>query len=209
MIDERLEEQASLHVLGALSPEEAREFQEILHRNPELQAFVSRLSQATGALAGAIPVVEPPPQLRAKILAQIAGPQKMLTLPERKTGLLNWLPWAFATGLAVVCMMLFAQDRRLRDQLSTQAATIHSLNALANSLQTATNDLRQAVLALQETNRLANMKIAMLNSLLADAPTAVAVTLWDESKQEGVFVVQHLKSLPPNKDYQLWVMEKY
>ncbi len=207
MIDERLEEQASLHVLGALSPEEAREFQEILHRNPELQAFVSRLSQATGALAGAIPVVEPPPQLRAKILAQIAGPQKMLTLPERKTGLLNWLPWAFATGLAVVCMMLFAQDRRLRDQLSTQAATIHSLNALANSLQTATNDLRQAVLALQETNRLANMKIAMLNSLLADAPTAVAVTLWDESKQEGVFVVQHLKSLPPNKDYQLWVME--
>ena len=48
----------------------------------------------------------------------------------------------------------------------------------------------------------------MLNSLLADAPTAVAVTLWDDHKQEGVFVVQHLKTLPPDRDYQLWVLDK-
>ena len=74
-------------------------------------------------------------------------------------------------------------------------------------MQSATNDLQQTVLALQATNRLTNMKIAMLNSLLADAPLAVAVSLWDDSKQEGVFVVQHLKTLPPERDYQLWVLD--
>ena len=207
MIDERMEEQASLHVLGALAPEEALEFKKKMQSDPELQAFVASLSPATGAVAGAIPLVEPPPQLRAKILAQAGGPQKIISLPPQKLGWRNWLPWALATGLAAVCMMLFAQDSQLKQEVNAQAEKINSLNVLASSLTAATNDLQQTVAALKETNRLANLKIAMLNSLLADSPTAIAVTLWDESKQEGVFVAQHLKALPPGRDYQLWVME--
>ena len=63
------------------------------------------------------------------------------------------------------------------------------------------------MLALQETNRLANLRIAMLDSLLADAPKAIAVSLWDNAKQEGVFVAQNLKPLPADRDYQLWVLD--
>jgi anti-sigma-K factor RskA len=245
-----MEEKAALHVLGALTPEEAREFKAALRQNPELKEFVARLSTATGAVAGAVPTVEPPPQLRAKILAQVAEPQKIISLPARKTGFLNWLPWAFAACLAVLGIVLFAQDSRLRQQagaqknqigslialavglqsatndlsqsvlaleatnrladitISSQSEKINSLTALAAALSAATNDLQQAVFALRETNRLANLKIAMLNSLIADAPTAVAVTLWDDAKQEGVFVVQHLKTLPADRDYQLWVLDK-
>lgn len=250
MIDERMEEKAALHVLGALTPAEAREFKAAMRQDPELKVFVSTLTVSVGALAGAVPAVEPPPQLRAKILAQVAEPQKMISLPERKTGFLNWLPWVFATGVAVLCMVLFAQDSSLRQKNTAQTDKINSLNSLAENLQTATNelqknvltlqeaarqlnatitgqseqisslttlattlqavtnDLQQTVFALQATNRLANLKIAMLNSLLADAPTAVAVTLWDDAKQEGVFVVQHLKTLPADRDYQLWVLDK-
>jgi anti-sigma-K factor RskA len=207
MMDERREEQAALHVLGALSEAEANEFKQAMEADAELKQFVARLTTASGALAGAVTMAEPPPQLRAKILAQVGERQKTITLPERQTGFLNWLPWAFAAGLAVLCLGLFAQDTRLRQQVSTQENQITSLTALARTLQLATNDLQQAVLALQATNRLASLKIAMLNSLLADEPTAVAVTLWDDSKQEGVFVVQHLKALPADKDYQLWVMD--
>lgn len=75
MINERLEEQASLHVLGALTEAEAREFKQQMRADPELQSYVSRLSVATEAVAGATPRVEPPAQLRAKILAQIGGPR--------------------------------------------------------------------------------------------------------------------------------------
>jgi anti-sigma-K factor RskA len=74
-------------------------------------------------------------------------------------------------------------------------------------LSSSTNDLQQSVLALQKNNRLANLKIAMLNSLLAEAPRTVAVSLWDESSQEGVFVVENLKTLPADRDYQLWVLD--
>lgn len=207
MIDERMEEKAALHVLGALTPQEAREFKRAMQADAELKNFVAGLTTATGALAGALPLVEPPPQLRAKILAQVGAPQKIISLPERKRGLFSWLPWSLATCLAVLCLVLFAQDSQLRKQVGAQAQRISSLDQLAQSLAAATNDLQRAVFALQETNRLANLKIAMLNSLVADAPKTVAVTLWDDAKQEGVFVVQNLKTLPADRDYQLWVLD--
>jgi anti-sigma-K factor RskA len=234
-----------------------------LAADPELQAYVARLTAATGALAGAVPAVEPPPQLRAKVLAQVAPQQKMVTLPERKSGFALWLPWSLATCLAILCLLLSAQDSRLKNSLASQSQQINGLSQLAQSLQSATNDLQQTVtsqglqigdlnrlaqtlesatndlqhtvfaqgeqisdlnrlaealqsatndlqktvFALQETNRLASLRIAMLNSLLSDEPKAVAVSLWDNSKQEGVFVVQNLKPLPVDRDYQLWVLD--
>jgi anti-sigma-K factor RskA len=35
----------------------------------------------------------------------------------------------------------------------------------------------------------------------------VAVSLWDEKNQTGVFVVQNLKPPAKDKDYQLWVID--
>ncbi len=43
MIEERMEEQASLYVLGVLTPEETRVFEEALGRDAELQQFVATL----------------------------------------------------------------------------------------------------------------------------------------------------------------------
>lgn len=207
MIDERMEEQASLHVLGALNDQEAAEFKKAMHADPELQAYVARLSVATGALAGSVPATEPPPQLRAKVLAQVAPKQKVVTLPERRAFFFNPLGWAFAVCLLVLYVMLSTRNGQLHDTVSAQAKQINDLNQVALSLQAVTNNLEQTVLALQETNRLANLKIAMLNSLVADAPKTVAVSLWDDAKQQGVFVVENLKQLPADRDYQLWVLD--
>jgi anti-sigma-K factor RskA len=193
--------------LGALSPVEAREFKAAMQANPELKEFVASLSTATGALAGSVSMTEPPPQLRAKILAQVAPPQKIVSLPERKSFWLAWLPWSLAACLAILCLALFAQIKFLRLQADEQRLRADSIEVFAQSLQTATNDLQQAVVTLRESNRLANLKIAMLNSIVADAPKAVAVSLWDNEKQDGVFVAENLKPLPADKDYQLWVLE--
>ena len=208
MIDERMEEQASLHVLGALTPDEAREFKQAMQADPELQKFVARLSTATGALAGSIGAAEPPPQLRAKILAQVREKQKIISLPERKTGFASWLPWSLAAGFAALCIMLNVQDAQLRKTVGDQTQQINNLKQFAQSLSAATNNLQQTVLALQETNRLANFRIAMLNSLVAGAPKAIAVSLWDNEKQNGVLVVQNLKALAADRDYELWVMDE-
>jgi anti-sigma-K factor RskA len=208
MMDERLEEQAALHVLGALTDAEAREFKQKLHADQELKEYVARLSTATGAVAGAVPAVEPPPRLRAEILARIAPLQKGHFLPERKLNPLTWLPWALGAALAALCIVLSMQDSRLRGTVREQAQQINSLNELAQSLSAATNTLQETVLALQGTNRLASLRIAMLNSLAADAPKAIAVSLWDNEKQNGVLVAQNLQALPVGKDYELWVMDE-
>lgn len=71
MIDERLQEQASLHVLGALSPTEASEFKQAMRSDAELKAFVGTLTSSVGALAGAVAISAPPPRLREKILARV------------------------------------------------------------------------------------------------------------------------------------------
>ncbi|HSY17006.1 MAG TPA: anti-sigma factor [Candidatus Acidoferrales bacterium] len=207
MIDERMEEQASLHVLGALTPEEAAQFKATMAADPELQAYVARLSVATGALAGSVPAAEPPPQLRAKILAQVAEKQKIVTLPERTVRPFLWWGWSLAFGLGVVLVVLNLHVQPLREKVAVQARQITDLNQLVQTLEAATNNLQQTVLALQETNRLAGLRIAMLSSLLTDSPKAVAVSLWDDTKQEGVFVVQNLKPLPADRDYQLWVLD--
>jgi len=81
------------------------------------------------------------------------------------------------------------------------------LDQLADQLRGATNQLSQTVASLQSATKLADVRIALLSSLLSDDPKAVAVSLWDNQQQSGVFVVQNLKPLPADRDYQLWVID--
>ena len=207
IIDERMEELASLYVIGALTGPELAEFQAALQASPKMQQFLAGLQPAVEAVAGSIPVVAPPPELRAKILARVA-PQKVVTLPERSFPAALWWLRAIATGLAALCIVLLLDDRQLHQTISAQNRQISELQQLAQTLQSATNSLNQTVLSLRESNRLANVRITMLNSLLADAPKMEAVTLWDYQSAGGVLVVQNFKNLPPDKDYELWVMDE-
>ncbi len=70
MMDERMEQQAALHVLGALTETEAREFKQAMQADPEIKEFVASLSKATGPLAGSAPMAQPPAQLRESILSK-------------------------------------------------------------------------------------------------------------------------------------------
>ena len=210
MIEERMEEQASLYVLGGLTPEETRAFETAMSRDAELQQLVAALRLSRDALAGSLPQVTPSPALKQKILAQITAQEKVVPMPsrvERSTGWTIWLPWALAACLAIVCAISLSQQKTLSQKNGEQAKQLAELNQIADSLHNETQDLKQAVAALQETNRLATLRIAMLNSMLADSPKAVAVSLWDNQQQRGVFVVQNLKPLPVDRDYQLWVLD--
>lgn len=213
MISDRLQEQASLYVLGALPPGEHLEFENTLQRDPELQKFVTGLLAARDAVAGNIPAAAPSDGLKQRLMAALdteEKPAKVLRAQSSSPNLLGLLlPWAL-TVTAVVLLVIGYHDRGvLNDQLQTQSARIDELNRLADELRGQTNSLQQTVVALQETNRLASVRIALLGSLLNDSPKAVAVSLWDNQQQSGVFVVQNLKPLPADRDYQLWVIDPH
>lgn len=54
---------------------------------------------------------------------------------------------------------------------------------------------------------IASLKITTLASMLDNSPQALAVAVWDPTKQDGLLKVQKLPALAANQDYQLWVVD--
>jgi len=71
MINEQQQEQASLYVLGALTPAEERTFEADVRANTELRELVHSLQRTSGLLAMTSPAVPPPSRLRDRVLRRI------------------------------------------------------------------------------------------------------------------------------------------
>ncbi len=204
MIDERLEELAGLYVLEALNPAEKREFEAALQHDAELRALVDSLRGVRDAVAGAVPPAEPSPRLKQRLMAEVSLRNRPASPEPRRQSpggwLAFWLPWGMAAASVALAINLYVQKGELNRQVS-------QLDQLADSLRNTTNSLQQAVASLNETNRMDGLRIALLGTLLSDSPKSVAVSLWDNRQQAGVFMVQNLKPLPADRDYQLWVID--
>ncbi len=112
MIDEQMEEMASLYVLGELKAEQTARFEAELLGSTELQDHVSALQEDFATLALAAPMVRPPAGLRARLIQQFHAenqPSKVIRV--------SFLPWAIAAALAVASTFLFLQETRLKKQL--------------------------------------------------------------------------------------------
>jgi anti-sigma-K factor RskA len=232
VIDEGMQEQAAAYALGALDDNETRAFEVSLRVDPELRALVRELRSVTEALAGTAPALEPPAAVKARLLLEIdprqpaapkSTPERPISTPASAAasapvsapiGVLPlsraanpWIPWAIAAALALVSLAFLWQSAGLRSQLAAQANRINELTVSAELARSETTDLRQAVAKLRESNRLASFRIALLDSLLAASPKTIAVSVWDNERQDGVFIVRNLKPLPSDKDYQLWIID--
>jgi len=76
--DERLREDAAAWLLGALSDEEAQEFERRLETSAAARAEVEGLREAADALPYAVEAVGPPPELRARIMAIVEAEAEVL-----------------------------------------------------------------------------------------------------------------------------------
>jgi anti-sigma-K factor RskA len=230
VIDETMQERAAAYALGALDENEARAFEGALRVDPELRALVRELRSVAEALAGTAPALEPPAAVKARVLLAIdeRGAAGAKRVPEPPTATRTatpigtigttlgappaaqargWIPWAVAAAMALVSLAFYWQSAGLRAQLAAQAGHINELMASAELARSESADLRQTVAKLRESNRLASFRIALLDSLLAASPKTIAVSVWDNERQDGVFIVRNLKPLPSDKDYQLWIID--
>lgn len=142
--------------------------------------------------------------------------------PEGKSGtgtvgplpLLAWLPWMAAGGFALLAGFLgqayFAarseivglrergalaeiENKSLRQQI--EAERILSGRRISDLLATP-----------RAQDRLAGLQVVLLVSPGGLNPSGLAVAVWDPDRQEGEFAISHLPPLPPDKDYQLWIV---
>lgn len=124
MMNEELEQQASLYALGLLEGEENSAFGAQLAANEELRAFVDAMQETAAHLAYGTPLRQPPAHLESRIRAAIHT--EPTTITHRSTSL-NWLPWALAAGLAVASVFLLADRAATKKEL----AELRSRNAFA------------------------------------------------------------------------------
>ncbi len=81
MISEQHQDQASLYVLGALTPEEHRAFESEFPKDGELRDLVFELQRAVGLVAKSVPQATIPPLLKTKILERIASSKEIPSAP--------------------------------------------------------------------------------------------------------------------------------
>ncbi len=93
-----------------------------------------------------------------------------------------------------------AEARDLQQKLATAQTALAARDAAAV-------ELTAKLAAAEKANSLGQARIALLGSLIKDRPKAVAVSVWNQSSQDGVLVVENLPALPKGKDYQLWVID--
>jgi anti-sigma-K factor RskA len=208
VIDEPMQEQASLYALGALDAQQTQAFEAAVRDNPELGALVRELHAVMEALAGTVPALEPPASVKARLLMQSSGQGWSQPQSARGNGpAISWIPWAVAAALGVVTFGSLWQSTSLRSTISAQARRIEELGMSLEVAQSESGHLRQTVAKLRQSNQVAAVRIALLSSLVAADPKAVAVSVWDNDRQDGVFIVKNLKPAPTDKDYQLWIID--
>ncbi|HEV8612803.1 MAG TPA: anti-sigma factor [Gemmatimonadales bacterium] len=121
MIDKRTETQASLYVLGALPPVEARAFEADLRADPKLRLLVKELRGTAGAKVAAFPQADPPPGLQQRVPSAIdhrpAAPAGGIAPDDGSSASwAGWTPWALAACFAILCVALVSIGRSLREQ---------------------------------------------------------------------------------------------
>jgi anti-sigma-K factor RskA len=225
MIDEHQEELAALHAFGLLEGADREQFESELARNPELQRLVADLRLSSTALAHTAPDVEPPAELKARVLSSVSGLGKGTDLraavlaPGNVVAFRAWIPWLAAACIAMAAVW----SERLYVRAESENAALREQQRVAQlALDDARSQLIDAQKLLTQSGRkiaelnanlraegdLAHFKIATLASMLGNSPAALAVAVWDPTREEGVLAVSKLPALATEKDYQLWVIDK-
>jgi anti-sigma-K factor RskA len=207
-------DQAAAYALGALTADERKAFEAHLATCAECTAEVRSLMPAAAALAEAVPQVEPPAALRARVLTyatrsalplehRAATPISTAAVPKgRASTLPSWL--AVAASLAVAAG-LGVYAFQLRDRVETLEARLQDALAraetsegqLANAVRVSTQAQTQiAVLTAPDVTR-----VDLAGQPVAPAASARAFL----SRSRGV--VLSASNMPPLQagfTYQLW-----
>ncbi len=183
---ERFEDLKDSYVLGALPEEEHLEFERYLVAHPELQAEIEDMGAFAGLLALSVPELEPPPELRRRIMATVEAEAAHPDTSRR-----SWLAGLWeAVG---------ARDLAL----AAAAVLVVGLFSWSMLLQGEVKDLQGRVQSLQSQPQGPQM-IALGGAGTKQGARAELVTLEGD---RAVLVAENMPPVPKGKTYQIWVIK--
>lgn len=195
---------------GALDAGERDDLEQHLATGcPRCAGAYAEAAAVVSHLAYAAPAVEPSPQLRARILAQVAQETTTVSPPAWNVAQLaprrRWVVPTVAAGLAATVTAaallwpllgerqhLLGTIARQSDQLAQQDAQIEQLEAAAAGAR--------RVQSLLASNRLDVIPLGGT----ALQPKAGGRVLWDRNANRWHVVVTAMQPLPTGRTYELW-----
>ncbi|MDY0816606.1 anti-sigma factor domain-containing protein [Kitasatospora purpeofusca] len=178
------------YAVHALSEQERAAFERHLARCPACAQEVAEF-EATAARLGAAESVEPPPALKARVLAGLGG-IRQLPPPTATAGRLRrvsrpaprWPRTAVAACLALAAALgaLAVQQHDRAGRAEARADRQREEQATVSGLLTA-SDARTSTAA---------------------SGAAVATVVWSAARGQAAFLVAGMPVLPPGRTYQLW-----
>jgi anti-sigma-K factor RskA len=214
-----LHDLATLLPLGGLSPEDERRIEEHLRAGcAECEAKLREGAEVADALAEGVPRVEPSPELRGRILAQVArepqaeAPVHRRTAPppaRRRGAFVRRAIVAAALAASVVAAVgLGLEARDLRGALASATARVGELEEqladVAAERTAIARDLAAAERMVDELTAPATRTVALAGT--PELPQASARAFLDPKARRLVLVVYDLPPPPAGRDYQLWVI---
>jgi anti-sigma-K factor RskA len=199
-----LREQSGLYALGMLTGEERLAFESHLRSCPSCAAEVADARAAADALALAVPAVDPPPSLRARVLSSATG------VPAREPARTSWrrsVPYGLAAAASIAAVALGLYVLTLRARVSVLEAQLRSARAAAGTLEGQLVSLRaDAELGRSSAFILAAPDLRRVDlGGQAPATQASARAFWSPARGV-VLAARGLPALPRDRVYQLWMV---
>ena len=204
---EELKDLVPLHLTGLLEGEEAARLREHLEGGcPSCAAEVAATAAALDELPYALPVEEPSPLVKARLLARVRkesgpGASRAAIWPRAAAaGIAAALVAAALTGV-VVGRRSDARLGDLRDQIARQRERLARQEAEMGAL-------RDQLQKTRDTIRLVSAPGVMVVNLQGQgtASGSVARVFWDRSAASWQLYAANLPPPTPGKTYQLWLI---
>ncbi len=188
MTCEELRDQYELYALGLLEGPERAEMEAHLAREGDpCIAGVRRARELVAALGASVPLIEPPAQLRAKVLAQFGAP------PQRSW---SWTPvWIAVSAALAVATLWLGLDRREQAQIVANVRV---------EVQRKNAELARLNEALALMNDPAVKEVVFG----AGAPAPPKGRVFVHPRQGVLLLAYNLPPAPAGKLYEMWVIPK-
>jgi len=200
MIDESKQELLVAYVLDELDPTTAERVRAEIVNVQEIRDFVRQTEDAFASLAHTVPSIEAPAAIPHRILEQERRDIQQARPGHRSKIVWLTISWALAAVLAIACIVLSLELRRLRIKVSQVGREVVVLRQ-------ENRRITDQIEVLQQKNRLAELKIATLKAQVAAFEASSVVVVWDPNQERGVLQLDKLPPPAPGKDYQLWIID--
>ena len=187
MTDHEWREYAAPYALGALAPEERSAFERHLAGCEACRAEVRSFNEVTGLLAQAAPAAEPPPALRARVLAEARQVRPIASQRSR----MGWLAAAAALVLAVGAGIYAGRMSSRVGVLEASLAEAHTQVAVADSIIRALTGPEIHVVSLAGTGRQPSARV-----------------FWNHTSGKFIVFAFDLPQANSGRTYQLWAISK-